>query len=88
VKVPSGVDGKKLVKHLQDRYGITVADGQGKVSGKIFRIGHMGDIDALDTIAVIAAVEMSLADLGHSVPLGKGVQEAMELLRANPQGGR
>jgi serine---pyruvate transaminase len=88
VKVPAGVDGKKLVKHLQDRYSITVADGQGKASGKIFRIGHMGDVDALDTISVIAAVEMTLADLGHSVPVGKGVQEAMEILRTNLAGGR
>jgi aspartate aminotransferase-like enzyme len=81
VKVPAGVDGKKLIKHLQSRYGITLADGQSQAAGKIFRVGHMGDVDALDTITVIAAIEMALADLGHSVPLGKGVQEAMEIFR-------
>src|SRR5262249_18376669 len=77
IRVPAGVEGKKLIKQLQDRYGITVADGQGKAQGVIFRVGHMGDVDALDTISVIAAIEMCLADLGYSVPLGKGVQEAM-----------
>jgi aspartate aminotransferase-like enzyme len=88
VKVPTGVDGKKLIKHLQNRYGITVADGQSQAAGKIFRVGHMGDVDALDTITVIAAIEMALADLGHSVPLGKGVQEAMEIFRTSQQGGK
>jgi len=87
VRVPEGVNGKKLVKHLQERYGMTVADGQSQASGKIFRIGHMGDVDAFDTIAVIAAVEMSLIDLGHSLPFGKGAQEAMEVFRASFQGG-
>jgi aspartate aminotransferase-like enzyme len=88
IKVPAGVDGKKLIKHLQNRYGITVADGQSQAAGKIFRVGHMGDVDALDTITAIAAIEMALADLGHSVPLGKGVQEAMEIFRTSQTGGK
>jgi aspartate aminotransferase-like enzyme len=87
VRVPPGVEPKKLLKHLQQRYGITLAEGQGKAASQIFRIGHMGDLDAFDTLAVIAAVEMSLADLGHSVPIGKGVQEAMEIFRASAHGG-
>lgn len=88
IKVPAGVDGKKLIKHLQTRYSITVADGQSQAAGKIFRVGHMGDVDALDTITVIAAIEMALADLGHSVPLGKGVQEAMEIFRTAAAGSK
>ncbi|MBI3322836.1 MAG: alanine--glyoxylate aminotransferase family protein [Candidatus Omnitrophica bacterium] len=44
VSVPPGVDGKKLTKHLQDRYHVTIAGGQGERAGKVFRIAHMGAI--------------------------------------------
>jgi aspartate aminotransferase-like enzyme len=81
VNVPKGVDGKALVKHLRDRYDVTLAGGQGQLVGKIFRIGHMGDVDSFDTIAAIAALEMALADLGWPVKLGEGTRAATEILR-------
>lgn len=81
VKVPKGVDGKAILKHLRDRYGVTLAGGQGKLAGNIFRIGHMGDVDSFDTIAAIAALEMALADLGWPVKLGEGTRAATEILR-------
>jgi len=81
VNVPKGVDGKAIVKHLRDRYGVILAGGQGKLAGNIFRIGHMGDVDSFDTIAAIAALEMALADLGWPVKLGEGTRAATEILR-------
>ncbi len=81
VCVPEGVDGKAFVKHLRDRYDVTLTGGQGKLAGNIFRIGHMGDVDTFDTIAAVAAVEMSLADLGFPVKLGEGTRAATEILR-------
>ena len=81
VCVPDGLDGKALVKHLQTRYNVTVAGGQGHAAGKIFRVGHMGDVDEFDTLSAIAAIEMSLADLGYPVKIGEGSRAATQLLR-------
>ena len=60
-------------KHMENRYGITIAGGQGAVAGKIVRIGHLGYYDATDMYAVIAAFEATLNDLGLVKTLGKGV---------------
>jgi aspartate aminotransferase-like enzyme len=81
VKVPSGIDGAALRKHLRDKLGFTVADGQGKLKGKIFRIAHLGYFDRFDTIACIAAVEIALAAQGYVHKLGEGARTATELLR-------
>ena len=81
VYVPDGVDGKRFVKHLRDRYDVTIAGGQGHLEGKIFRIGHMGDVDGFDMISAVAAVEMTLADLGHPVKIGEGTRAMIEQLR-------
>ncbi len=81
VKVPAGIDGPALRKRLRDHYGISVADGQGKAKGKIFRIAHLGYYDRFDAITAVAAVEMALADLGYAGKLGEAARAATELLR-------
>jgi len=81
VFVPDGVDGAALRKYLRDKLGYTLADGQGKLKGKIFRIAHLGYFDRFDTIACIAAVEIALAALGYVHKLGEGARTATELLR-------
>jgi len=81
VHVPEGVDGNKFVKHLRDAYNVTFMGGQGHLEGKIFRVGHMGDVDGFDMISAVAAVEMTLADMGQQAKLGEGTRVAMELLR-------
>jgi aspartate aminotransferase-like enzyme len=81
VYLPDGVDGERFVRHVRDVYGITFMGGQGKLAGRIFRVGHMGDVDGFDMISAVAAVEMTLADLGHPVRIGEGTRAATELLR-------
>jgi aspartate aminotransferase-like enzyme len=81
VYTPEGVDGARFVKHLRDTYNVTIAGGQGKFEGKIFRIGHMGDVDGFDMISAVAAVEMTLADLGRPVRIGDGTRAVTEQLR-------
>ena len=81
VKVPPGVDGPALRTYLREKLGYTVADGQGKLKGKIFRIAHLGYFDRFDTIGIVAAVEMALAALGRVSKLGEGARTATELLR-------
>jgi aspartate aminotransferase-like enzyme len=80
VMLPEGMDGKALVKVLSSKYGVTVAGGQGPLTGKIIRIAHMGYMDKFDIVTVLAALEMSLAEMGHKVTLGAGVAAAEKVL--------
>ncbi len=72
-KVPDAIDGVKLVHHLREKYGITVAGGQAHLKGKIFRIAHMGYYDALDMVTMASALEMTLSDFNWEFEHGKGV---------------
>lgn len=78
--VPTGVDGKKLLKHLQERYHVRLADGQGEMAGKIFRIAHMGAITPFDVLVALAALELSIIELGGSLTLGDGLKAAQAVI--------
>ncbi|MBI4495327.1 MAG: alanine--glyoxylate aminotransferase family protein [Deltaproteobacteria bacterium] len=80
VVAPPGVDGQKVVKILRDRHHLTIAGGQDQAKGKVFRIAHMGYVDKFDVMTAVAAVELTLRELGHPVELGRGVRAAMEAL--------
>jgi aspartate aminotransferase-like enzyme len=82
VRAPSGVDGTDVVKALRDRFGITIANGQGELKGKIFRLGHIGWFDVFDITTQIAAVELVLADLGADVERGVAVTAAVDAFQA------
>lgn len=76
VWVPEGVDGKAIVKILKDKYGITIAGGQDDYAGRIFRIGHLGYFGDFDIITTLAALEMTLAELGYEFERGAGIRAA------------
>jgi aspartate aminotransferase-like enzyme len=76
---PDGV-GDDFRKVLQKTYGVSVAGGQDDVKGKIFRVSHMGYVDPLETIGMVAAVEYTLVQLGAAVKLGTGVAAATAVL--------
>jgi aspartate aminotransferase-like enzyme len=80
VKAPAGIDGGAIVKGFRKR-GITIAGGQGTMKGKIFRIAHMGHVDAFDVLTALGALELVLADLGYPVKFGEGVRAAEEILQ-------
>ncbi|MBI4353829.1 MAG: alanine--glyoxylate aminotransferase family protein [Candidatus Omnitrophica bacterium] len=82
VRAPEGVDTKKLVKQIQDRYQVTLAGGQGEMAGKVFRIAHMGYIGAFDLLVALASVELSLIELGASVTPGQGLKAFQGLIGA------
>jgi aspartate aminotransferase-like enzyme len=67
---------------LLDRFNVVVAGGQGKLDNKIFRIGHLGYVQGLDIIAVMAALEMTLTICGHKIELGSGVRAAEAVVLA------
>ncbi|HYC55484.1 MAG TPA: alanine--glyoxylate aminotransferase family protein [Candidatus Binatia bacterium] len=80
VWIPDGVDGGKFTKHLRDVMGVTVAGGQGKLKGKIFRLAHIGYADTFDVIVGLSAVEMALRHFGVELAFGRGPAAAQEVL--------
>ena len=58
---------------LRDRHGITVAGGQGELTGRILRIGAFGAIEAGDIVRGLAALEVELLQAGQVLELGAGV---------------
>ena len=78
LRAPDGVDATEVVSTLRDRFGITIANGQGDLKGKIFRIGHIGWFDVFDIAAALAAVELSLTELGADIERGAAVPRAFE----------
>ncbi len=81
VWAPEGIDGDAVNKKIRDEYGITMAGGQGKMKGKMFRIGHLGYVDMFDAVIALAAVEMALTSMGaKNIPLGAGVKAVEEEL--------
>jgi len=81
---PEGIDSGAIVKELRTRFGAIVANGQGTMKGKIFRLAHLGYFDVADVFAIVAALEIVLQKIGHKVELGSGVRAAQEVyLRRN-----
>jgi serine---pyruvate transaminase len=78
VRAPEGIDSTDVVRGLRDRFGMTIANGQGDLLGKIFRLGHIGWFDVFDITTMLAAVEIVLADLGADVERGAAVTAALE----------
>jgi len=78
VRAPEGVDAGDVVKALRDRFGMTIAGGQGELRGKIFRLGHIGWFDVFDITTMLAAVELVLAELGADIERGIAVTAALE----------
>lgn len=78
VKMPEGIDDAQLRAHMRSRYGVMISGGYGELSGKLFRLGHMGvTAHPVDVIAQIGVLERSLTDLGMSIDLGSGVGAAL-----------
>ena len=74
--LPDSIDGGALPRLMRDRFGVTIAGGQGRLKAKIARVAHCGYFGALDIVVTMAALELSLRELGHEVELGAGVAAA------------
>ena len=77
VMVPAGIDADAVRKIIYERFDCSLGTGLGKVKGKMFRIGHLGDCNDLTLIAALAACEMGLKLAGVKLA-GSGVQAAMD----------
>jgi alanine-glyoxylate transaminase/serine-glyoxylate transaminase/serine-pyruvate transaminase len=79
VLLPAGHDADRVRKTILEAFDMSLGTGLGKLAGKVFRIGHLGDFNDLTLMGTLAGVEMGLALAG--VPVKKeGVQAAMEYL--------
>jgi serine---pyruvate transaminase len=77
--LPESIDGGKVPKLMRDRFGVTIAGGQGKLKSRIARIAHCGYFGAFDIIVTISALEMTLRELGHEAEPGAGVAAAQRV---------
>jgi serine---pyruvate transaminase len=78
VRMPDGIDGDDVVRLLRDKHGITIASGQGDLKGKVIRLGHIGFFDVFDITTALAAIELTLAELGADIERGVAVTAALE----------
>jgi aspartate aminotransferase-like enzyme len=77
---PDGVDAGVIVKEFRESFDAVVANGQGEMKGKLFRIAHIGYYDYLDTIGILAALEHVLAKVtAKPVEYGAAVRAAQEV---------
>jgi alanine-glyoxylate transaminase/serine-glyoxylate transaminase/serine-pyruvate transaminase len=79
VLVPAGHDADRVRKVILEHFDMSLGTGLGKLAGKVFRIGHLGDFNDLQLLGTLAGVEMGLEIAG--VPIRReGVQAAMAYL--------
>ena len=82
VLVPAGHDADRVRKVILEHFDMSLGTGLGKLAGKVFRIGHLGDFNDLTLLGTLAGVEMGLQLAGVPARQG-GVQAAMQHLSAS-----
>lgn len=83
VLMPVGVDADQVRKVIYERFDCSLGTGLGKIKGRMFRIGHLGDCNDLTLLATLAGCEVGLRASGVTLQ-GSGVQAAMDFIHANP----
>ena len=82
ILVPAGFNGADVIDVAYRRYNLALGAGLNKVAGKLFRIGHLGDLNELMLISGIAGAEMAMRDVGIKVTAGSGPAAAEEYWRS------
>jgi alanine-glyoxylate transaminase/serine-glyoxylate transaminase/serine-pyruvate transaminase len=83
VSLPSGFDADRLRELILTRFDMSLGQGLGRLKGRMFRIGHLGDLNDLSLMGALSGVEMGLKAFG--VPLsGSGVLAALDVLSVPP----
>jgi alanine-glyoxylate transaminase/serine-glyoxylate transaminase/serine-pyruvate transaminase len=81
---PRGVDADAVRRLIHERFDLSLGTGLGKLKGRMFRIGHLGDCNDLTLMATLAGVEMGLKLSGVALA-GSGVARAMDWFAQTPQ---
>jgi aspartate aminotransferase-like enzyme len=82
IEAPPGIDSGTIVKAFREGFGAVVANGQGEMKGKLFRIAHLGYYDYLDTVGIVAALEQIALQFGLTAEFGTGLRAAQETFAA------
>jgi aspartate aminotransferase-like enzyme len=86
VAAPPGTDSTTICKQFRDQFGAVVANGQAEMKGQLFRVAHIGYYDYLDTIGVLAALELVIAETtGKHVELGSALKAAQDVMQRSPE---
>jgi alanine-glyoxylate transaminase/serine-glyoxylate transaminase/serine-pyruvate transaminase len=83
VVVPEGIDAARVIDIAYRRYNLALGAGLSKVAGKVFRIGHLGDLNELMLMGALAGSEMAMLDVGIKVAPGSGVGAASNYWRSH-----
>ena len=83
IMVPEGINGADVIARAFKRYNLALGAGLSKVAGKLFRIGHLGDLNELMLLGAIAGAEMAMLDTGVKLEAGSGVAAAQGYWRAH-----
>ncbi|HXC09984.1 MAG TPA: aminotransferase class V-fold PLP-dependent enzyme [Steroidobacteraceae bacterium] len=81
VMLPEGINGAEVIARAFKRYNLALGAGLSKVAGKLFRIGHLGDLNELMLLGAIAGAEMTMLDVGVKIEPGSGVAAAQRYWR-------
>ena len=80
VCMPDGFDSDAFIAHAQKSLDMSLGIGLGKTKGRVFRIGHLGNLNEMELLGGLAGVEMTLKSFGVPVPLGAGLSAAESYL--------
>ena len=83
IVVPEGINAAHVIDVAFRRYNLALGAGLSKVAGKVFRIGHLGDLNELMLMGAIAGAEMAMLDVGIKVAPGSGVGAASNNWRSH-----
>jgi alanine-glyoxylate transaminase / serine-glyoxylate transaminase / serine-pyruvate transaminase len=83
IMLPDGINGADVIARAFTRYNLALGAGLSKVAGKLFRIGHLGDLNELMLLGAIAGAEMSMLDVGVKLEPGSGVAAAQSYWRSH-----
>jgi alanine-glyoxylate transaminase / serine-glyoxylate transaminase / serine-pyruvate transaminase len=86
IMLPESVNGAELIAHAFKRYNLSLGAGLSQVAGKLFRIGHLGDLNEVMLLGAIAGAEMAMLDQGVKIEPGSGVAAAQAYWRSHSQG--
>jgi alanine-glyoxylate transaminase / serine-glyoxylate transaminase / serine-pyruvate transaminase len=81
IMVPPGFNGADVIDIAFRRYNLALGAGLSKVAGKLFRIGHLGDLNDLMVLGALSGAEMAMNDAGIDIQLGSGVAAAQRHFR-------
>ncbi|HVM84543.1 MAG TPA: aminotransferase class V-fold PLP-dependent enzyme [Candidatus Binatia bacterium] len=78
ILIGDGFDSNVLTRHAYRRYGLSLGLGLARLNGKVFRIGHLGDLNELMVLSALGGVELALRDVGVPIKAGSGVGAAVD----------